>query len=97
MSNIWISAATPPHVPGPQPRTLTESQKAQISAYAVTTLGYGTGTGVSNAQALTESQVAQISAYAVTVLSYVVNVNTQTLTESQKAQISYAVTNLSYS
>lgn len=67
MSNIWISAKTT-HVAGPQAQTLVESQKAQNS-YAVTVLGYGTGTGVANAQTLTESQQAQVT-YAVTNLSY---------------------------
>jgi len=66
MSNIWISAKGA-HVAGPQPQTLTESQKAQISAYTVTTLDYHTSV---NAQTLIESQQVQISAYAITTLSY---------------------------
>jgi hypothetical protein len=66
MSNIWISAKGA-HVAGPQPQTLTESQKAQISAYAISTLDYHISV---NAQTLTESQKLQISTYAVTALSY---------------------------
>ena len=66
MSNIWISAKAA-HVAGPQPQTVTESQKAQIAAYAVPTLSYRVS---ANAQTLTESQKATISAYAVTTLNY---------------------------
>jgi hypothetical protein len=66
MSNIWISAKAA-HVAGPQPQTLTESQKAQISAYAISTLDYHASV---NAQTLTESQQVQISAYTITTLSY---------------------------
>jgi hypothetical protein len=66
MSSIWISAKGT-YVAGPQPQTLTESQKVQILTYSITTLDYHVSL---NAQTLTESQKVQISAYAVTTLSY---------------------------
>lgn len=64
MSNLFIVKAS--HTAGPQTQTVIESQKAQISNYAVTVFDYALH---ANAQTLSESQQAQI-AYAVTNLSY---------------------------
>lgn len=98
MSNIWISAKQT-HVAGPQAQSVTETQKAQISTFGVSSIGYGAGTGVSNSQtAPAEPNSAQISSFAVSSLTYTVNVSVQTApTEPNSFQIStFAVNSLTY-
>jgi hypothetical protein len=65
MSIFFIVKA--PQVAGPQPQSVTETNKAEVTSYAISSIAYA---ATLQAQSVTETNKAEVTSYAINSITY---------------------------